>query len=192
MSYQDSDTTGGKVRLKHSMVASQTIAAEGLVPGEVALNAADGVAYFRTAAGEVGQFPSATGFRRIVTLTQAAYDALAVKDSQTLYLVGESRALVLASLPGAPTTPDGSIGDCGGPDGCQTYLFWGAPTSDGGMPISGYRIYVDSVLLAFVPATDVSYQHSGQLGQSGQVVQVAAVNGVGEGPRTNIPVAPPE
>jgi len=87
MSYQDSDTTGGKVRLKHSMVASQTVAAEGLVPGELALNAADGVAYFRTAAGAVGQFPSASGFRRIVAMTQAAYDALAVKDSNTLYII---------------------------------------------------------------------------------------------------------
>lgn len=87
MPYQDSDVTGGKVRLKHSMAASETIAASGLVPGEVALNAADGVAYFRTAAGGVGQFPSAAGFLRIVSLTQAAYDALAVKDSQTLYII---------------------------------------------------------------------------------------------------------
>lgn len=87
MPYQDSDVTGGKVRLKHSMTASETIAAGGLSPGEVALNASDGVAYFRTAAGGVGQFPSASGFMRIVSLTQAAYDALAVKDSQTLYII---------------------------------------------------------------------------------------------------------
>ena len=87
MPYQDSDVTGGKVRLKHSMTASESIAAAGLVPGEVALNAADGVAYFRTAAGGVGRFPSATGFMRIVSLTQAAYDALAAKDSNTLYII---------------------------------------------------------------------------------------------------------
>ena len=87
MPYQDSDVTGGKVRLKHSMTDGETIAASGLAPGEVALNAADGAAYFRTAAGGVGQFPSATGFLRIVSLTQAAYDALAVKDSQTLYII---------------------------------------------------------------------------------------------------------
>lgn len=42
MPYQDSDTTGGKVRLKHSMTAAETIAASGLAPGELAINAADG------------------------------------------------------------------------------------------------------------------------------------------------------
>lgn len=87
MPYQDSDVTGGKVRLKHSMTASETIAASGLVPGELALNAADGVAYFQTAAGGVGRLPSATGFLRIVALTQAAYNALAVKDASTLYII---------------------------------------------------------------------------------------------------------
>ena len=87
MPYQDSDVSGGKVRLKHSMTAAETVAASGLVPGELALNAADGAVYFKTSAGTVGQFPSSTGFLRIVSLTQAAYDALAVKDSQTLYII---------------------------------------------------------------------------------------------------------
>ena len=86
MAYRDSNTTGGKVRLKTSMTAGETIAASGLVPGELALNAADGVAYFRDAAGSVGQIPSATGFLRIVSLTQSAYDAL-TPDADTLYIV---------------------------------------------------------------------------------------------------------
>ena len=87
MPYQDADVRGGKVCLKNSMVAAETIAADGLVPGELALNAADGAMYFRNSAGSVGQFPSAAGFLRIVTITQAAYNALAVKDSTTLYIV---------------------------------------------------------------------------------------------------------
>lgn len=86
MPYQDSDITGGKVRLKHSMVAAETIAAAGLVHGELAINSADAVAYFRTAAGGVGQLPSASGFQRIVSLTQAAYAAL-TPDAATLYIV---------------------------------------------------------------------------------------------------------
>ena len=86
MSYRDSNVTGGKVRLKTSMTAGETIAASGLAPGELALNAADGVAYFSTAAGAIGQFPSASGFLRIVSLTQAAYDAL-TPDAATLYIV---------------------------------------------------------------------------------------------------------
>lgn len=90
MPYQDSDVTGGKVRLKHSMTASETIAAAGLAPGELALNAADGVAYFRTAAGGVGQLPSASGFLRIQSLSQSAYDGLVsatATNSQTLYII---------------------------------------------------------------------------------------------------------
>lgn len=86
MSYRDSNVTGGKVRLKTSMTAGEAIAASGLSPGELALNAADGVAYYRNAAGGVGQIPSATGFIRIVALSQAAYDAL-TPDADTLYIV---------------------------------------------------------------------------------------------------------
>ena len=86
MSYRDSDITGGKVRLKTSMTAGETIAASGLVPGELAINAADGVAYYRDSSGGVGQFPSAEGFLRIVALSQAAYDAL-TPDADTLYIV---------------------------------------------------------------------------------------------------------
>lgn len=87
MAYQDSDVSGGKVRLKHSMTAAETIGANGLVGGELALNAADGVMYFRTDAGATGQFPSATGITKIVAITQAAYDALASKSSTTLYVI---------------------------------------------------------------------------------------------------------
>jgi hypothetical protein len=80
MPYQDSDVSGGKISLKNS-----SLAAEGkpsLVNGELALNSADNVLYHRD-----GQFPGAVGVKRIVAITQAAYDALAVKDSQTLYII---------------------------------------------------------------------------------------------------------
>lgn len=80
MPYQDSDVSGGKVALKNSSTAGE--AKPALVSGELALNSADNVLYHRD-----GQFPGAVGFRRIVALSQAAYDALAVKDSQTLYIV---------------------------------------------------------------------------------------------------------
>jgi hypothetical protein len=80
MPYQDSDVSGGKVSLKNSSTAAE--AKPALVNGELALNSTDNVLYHRD-----GQFPGAVGFRRIVALTQAAYDALAVKDSQTLYII---------------------------------------------------------------------------------------------------------
>ena len=91
MPYQDSDVTGGKVRLKTSMLAGETIAASGLVPGELALNAADGAMYFATAAGTVGQFPSSSaGVLKIEALTQTAYDGLVATTatlSTTLYVI---------------------------------------------------------------------------------------------------------
>jgi hypothetical protein len=35
----------------------------------------------------VAQFPGSTGIKSIVSISQAAYDALAVKDSSTLYVI---------------------------------------------------------------------------------------------------------
>lgn len=81
MAWQDSDISGGKVRLKVSRVAGETISDDGLVPGEVAINEVDGRLFYQG-----GSFPSATGVHRIVTLTQAAYDALA-PDATTLYII---------------------------------------------------------------------------------------------------------
>jgi len=80
MPYQDSNTTGGKVALKHSGTAGETISG-GLVPGELALNGPDNVLYHKD-----GHFPGASGFLRIVALSQAAYDAL-TPDSDTLYII---------------------------------------------------------------------------------------------------------
>lgn len=82
MPWQDSDTKGGRVSLKHSGTAGETITGSGLVPGELALNSADGRLFYSG-----GSFPSATGINKIVAITQAAYDALAVKDSATLYVI---------------------------------------------------------------------------------------------------------
>lgn len=87
MAWQDSDITGGKVRLKHSQVAAETIAPDGLVPGEIALNAADGTIAYKATDGTVKSFPSGEGITKIVAITQAAYDALSPKVATTLYVV---------------------------------------------------------------------------------------------------------
>jgi hypothetical protein len=67
MAWQDSDISGGKVRLKHSPTAAETIAADGLVPGEVAINTADGKLYYKSASG-VLSIPGV----KVATLTYAA------------------------------------------------------------------------------------------------------------------------
>lgn len=87
MSYRDSDVSGGKIRLKVSATADETLGADGLDAGELALNRADGVMYFKTSANAISHFPSASGIKNIVAISQAAYDALATKDSETLYVV---------------------------------------------------------------------------------------------------------
>lgn len=87
MPYRDSKIDGGRVRLKTSPIAGETIGPEGLSTGELALNSADGVLYYKGAEGGAGQFPSASGVSRIVVLTQEAYDALATKVSDTLYVI---------------------------------------------------------------------------------------------------------
>lgn len=57
MAWQDSDTTGGKVRLKHSQVAAETIGPSGLVPGEIAINSADGKIVYKATDGTVKAIP---------------------------------------------------------------------------------------------------------------------------------------
>lgn len=86
MAYRDSDTRGGKIIHKRSSVAGAPPSSGTLRPGELAVNAADGVAYMGTLSG-VATIPGASGITQIVALTQAAYDALATKSSTTLYVI---------------------------------------------------------------------------------------------------------
>lgn len=87
MAFEFAPGSNGPVRLRESIVASEAPVAKELEEGEVALNSTDGTLYCKSSAGTVRSFPSSSGFLRIVSLSQAAYDALAVKDSQTLYII---------------------------------------------------------------------------------------------------------
>jgi hypothetical protein len=58
MARQDSDNSGGKSRLKYSPVAGESLGADGLVPGETALNAADGKILYKNHQGSVRSIPS--------------------------------------------------------------------------------------------------------------------------------------
>jgi hypothetical protein len=76
----------GPVRVRKSITAADAPTTNELEEGELALNAADGVLYYQTASDTISQFPGASGFKRIVALSQAAYDAL-TPDSDTLYII---------------------------------------------------------------------------------------------------------
>ena len=86
MAFEFAPGANGPTRLRESIVAGEAPVARELEEGEVALNSADGTLYCKDAAGAVKAFPSATGFTRIVSLTQAAYDAL-TPDATTLYII---------------------------------------------------------------------------------------------------------
>lgn len=79
--------SGGPVRIRSSITADEAPTTNELEEGELALNSADGVLYFQTASDSVSQVPSSTGIKNIVSISQAAYDALAVKDTETLYVI---------------------------------------------------------------------------------------------------------
>lgn len=75
----------GNLPISRSIVAG---APSTVRPGELAVNAADGVMYVGLNTGLPATIPAAVGFSKIVTLSQSAYDAItATASSTTLYIV---------------------------------------------------------------------------------------------------------
>ena len=84
-------------------------------------------------------------------------------------------AIVTATVPGAPTITLVFTG---------AYVGFVAP-SDGGSPISGYNIYADGTLLASNQQPLATNQLPSPEGLgSGELVEISAVNAVGEGPKS--------
>ncbi|HEX2023038.1 MAG TPA: fibronectin type III domain-containing protein, partial [Candidatus Thermoplasmatota archaeon] len=87
-----------------------------------------------------------------------------------------------AAAPGAPASLTATAGNA------QVSLSWPLPASDGGSPITGYRIYVGttsgSLALLDTIGTNRSYVAAGLTNGQTYHFAVAAVNGAGEGART--------
>ena len=87
-----------------------------------------------------------------------------------------------ATAPGAPTALTAAAA---GPD--RIALSWSAPASDGGVPITGYRIVVSTDGNSFAPlvadtgGTGRTYRHDGLPGDTTRHYRVSAINSVGMG-----------
>lgn len=79
--------------------------------------------------------------------------------------------LVTASVPGAPTITLAEDGNS---------ATWTAPASDGGSAITAYKFYVNGVWDSYDSDGLTSVDAVG----AGQVVEVSAVNAIGEGPKS--------
>jgi fibronectin type 3 domain-containing protein len=98
-----------------------------------------------------------------------------------------------AAPPSAPQNVQASAGNG------QVALSWSAPASDGGSPVTGYRIYRSTssgseTVLASPPGTGTSYTDSSAVNGTTYYYKVSALNAIGEGPLSNegsgTPLAP--
>jgi len=102
-----------------------------------------------------------------------------------------------ATLATAPTTPR-SLAAAAGLN--EATLTWAAPVSDGGSPITGYKVYratsAGAETLLSTVGVVLSYTDPGLTSGQAYYYEVSAVNAVGEGPKSNeasaTPTAPPD
>ena len=99
---------------------------------------------------------------------------------------GVTRATTLSVPPGAPTSLRATPGGFGGRD--RIVLTWRAPSSDGGSPITGYRVDVSTsrsgpwtILARSTGTASTTYTHTGLGPGMTRYYRVAAVNARGTG-----------
>lgn len=109
----------------------------------------------------------------------------------TLKAVDHDTSLVLATLnitvqanstapSTAPTVPTNLVA---APSNNSVTLTWGTPSSNGGSPITGYKVFRNDVLVATVGVV-LTWQNTGLVNGVTYSYKVAAVNAIGTGPST--------
>lgn len=94
------------------------------------------------------------------------------------------RSATTQSVPSAPA----SLSATAGPGAGQIRLLWTPPASTGGLPLTGYRIYVgeapggSTTPLAQVAPSPLQFTHAGLPSAATRYYRIAAINSAGEGP----------
>ena len=92
-----------------------------------------------------------------------------------------------AAVPGAPAAPTVTAGDG------EVQIAWSAPASNGGSALTGYRLYRDGTPVdVALGATTTAHLDEAVVNGQTYGYEVAAVNAVGEGPRSPSASATPE
>jgi hypothetical protein len=112
--------------------------------------------------------------------------ALQLGSSAALFRVGSGPpskvflgTVSIQNVPGAPVITEAS-------DGSDIEF---TPPADGGSPILGYNIYVNDVREIYspdVPQVPFAAGRLDEAGAEGDDLQIAAVNAIGEGPRSAV------
>lgn len=118
-----------------------------------------------------------------VTAAAITPSASSWRPDATLSGAGVAAAVTSTALP-VPTVPGAPVG-LAGVDNFN--IQWQAPSNNGGLPVTGYRVYVNGVdrtndqesFAEFLTATSWRWGGGGQ-----QTFEVSAVNAIGEGPKT--------
>ena len=102
-----------------------------------------------------------------------------------------AKATTDATVPGAPTGLRVAPGGAGGTD--RLLLGWTPPASDGGSPVTGYRIEVSpngvsgwTILVAGTGSAATTFSHTGLAPGTTRHYRVAALNGRGRGAYSNV------
>lgn len=124
-------------------------------------------------------------FFSIFDMGDDSYDSTVFLDRLLVGTSGDSGCQAGAAPPELdPPGPPEDLLAAGGTG--QVELTWSPPSSDGGSPITGYRVYRDDgagfALLAELDAATSSYVNSGLPACTAFPYRVTAVNGEGEGP----------
>ncbi|MFQ6012881.1 MAG: fibronectin type III domain-containing protein [Thermoplasmata archaeon] len=149
-----------------------------------------------------GQSPGTASFHVDAGNVLSYTDSAVMNDVTYYYQVtaentqGESlRTDEVSATPTEPVTPSAPQNLQAVPGDAQVSLVWEAPASDGGSAITQYRIYRDTAPGAATFLVEVgsvlAYADTAAANDQMYYYQVAAVNAVGEGPRSNEASATP-